>query len=158
MNSFKNQCVIVTGAATGIGEACAILLASFGANVIVMDFNQAGAEQVVKSITKNGGQAQASITDLTSWENTKEAIDTIAKNSATGIQAIIHSAGGFPNYVNLLDCDVNAWDMVINSNLRSMFYLLKAGAPHMMKNHYGRFVSLSSMAARSGTNLSLIHI
>ena len=46
MNSFKDQCVIVTGSATGIGEACAIQLAQEGANVVIMDFNQQGAEEV----------------------------------------------------------------------------------------------------------------
>ena len=151
MNSFQDQCVIVTGAATGIGEACAIQLAHKGATVVIMDFNRQGAEEVAKKIQAFGGKALVAVTDLNSWEATKSKIDEIA-DSETGIHALIHSAGGFPNYVNLLDCSIEAWDAVVNSNLRSMFYLLKAVAPHMMKNQYGRFVSVSSMAARSGTN------
>jgi 3-oxoacyl-[acyl-carrier protein] reductase len=151
MNSFKDQCVVVTGSATGIGEACAIQLAQKGANVVVMDFNQSGAEAVVAKINSFGGKAILAVTDLNSWQDTKSKIDEIA-NTAGGLHALIHSAGGFPNYVNLLDCPIDAWDPVVNSNLRSMFYLLKACAPHMIKNQYGRFVSVSSMAARSGTN------
>lgn len=53
MNSFKDQCVVVTGSATGIGEACAIQLAQKGANVVVMDFNQSGAEAVVAKINSD---------------------------------------------------------------------------------------------------------
>lgn len=151
MNDFKNQCVVVTGSATGIGEACAIQLAQKGAKVIVMDFNKDGAEVVVAKIKSFGGNAHIAITDLNSWESTKSSIDKVA-NAPEGLHALIHSAGGFPNYVNLLDCPIDAWDPVINSNLRSMFYLLKACSPHMIKNQYGRFVAVSSMAARSGTN------
>jgi NAD(P)-dependent dehydrogenase (short-subunit alcohol dehydrogenase family) len=151
MSDFKNQCVVVTGSATGIGEACAIQLAQKGAKVVVMDFNKDGAEAVVAKIKSCGGNADIAVTDLNSWESTKSTIDKIA-NAPEGLHAIIHSAGGFPNYVNLLDCPIDAWDPVLNSNLRSMFYLLKACSPHMIKNQYGRFVAVSSMAARSGTN------
>ena len=151
MNNFQNQCVVVTGSATGIGEACAMQLAQKGAKVIVMDFNEKGAEAVVEKIKSFGGNAQSAVTDLNSWDATKSKIDEIA-SAPEGLHALIHSAGGFPNYVNLLDCPIEAWDSVVNSNLRSMFYLLKACAPHMIKNHYGRFVAVSSMAARSGTN------
>ena len=151
MKTLEGQCAIVTGAATGIGEATAIKLAKMGASVVVMDINASGAESVVNRICQSGGKAISSITDLNSWEKTKTAIDDIAKAS-NGLQIVVHSAGGFPKYVNLLDCPVEDWDMVVNSNLRSMFYLLKAAAPHMIMSRYGRFVAVSSMAARSGTN------
>ena len=97
-----------------------------------------GAEVVVAKIKSFGGNAHIAITDLNSWESTKSSIDKVA-NAPEGLHALIHSAGGFPNYVNLLDCPIDAWDPVINSNLRSMFYLLKACSPHMIKNQYGRF-------------------
>ncbi len=151
MKSFEDQCVIVTGSATGIGEACAIELAKEGAKVVIMDFNKQGAEDVHQKIQSLGGKSIVAVTDLNSWEDTKSKIDEIA-NSEMGIHALIHSAGGFPNYVNLMDCPIDAWDSVVNSNLRSMFFLLKAAAPHMIKQQYGRFVAVSSMAARSGTN------
>lgn len=151
MKSFEDQCVIVTGSATGIGEACAIELAKEGANVVIMDFNKQGAEDVHQKIKLLGGRSTVAVTDLNSWEDTKSKIDEIAKLEK-GIHALIHSAGGFPSYVNLLDCPIDAWDSVVNSNLRSMFFLLKAVAPHMIKQEYGRFVGVSSMAARSGTN------
>jgi 3-oxoacyl-[acyl-carrier protein] reductase len=151
MKSFEDQCVVVTGSATGIGEACAIELAKEGANVVIMDFNKQGAEDVHQKIKALGGKSIVAVTDLNSWEATQSKIDEIAK-SEKAIHALIHSAGGFPSYVNLLDCPIDAWDSVVNSNLRSMFFLLKAVAPHMIKQQYGRFVSVSSMAARSGTN------
>lgn len=151
MLDFQDQCVIVTGSATGIGESCAIQLAKLGARVVVMDFNSEGAKNVVEKIKSFGGEAICAVTDLNSWDITNTQIGECA-SSKLGLHAVIHCAGGFPNYVNLLDCPIEAWDPVVNSNLRSMFYLLKSSAPYMIKNNYGRFVAVSSMAARSGTN------
>ena len=148
---FTGQCAIVTGAATGIGESTAKMLAGEGARVTVMDFNAEGAGAVTQSISEGGGSARASVVDLTDWTATEEAVRE-AHSGAGRLDIVVHSAGGFPKYVSLLDCPVETWDAVVNSNLKSMFHLLKAAAPLMIEGGYGRFVSLSSMAARSGTN------
>lgn len=148
---FKGQFALVTGAATGIGEATARELARRGARVGVMDINAEGVARVAAAIAAEGGDARPCITDLMSWDATKKSVEQ-AYASAGRLDVVVHSAGGFPKYVNLIDCPIEAWDDVVNSNLRSMFYLLKAAAPLMMAAKYGRFVTLSSMAARSGTN------
>ncbi len=148
---FTGQSAIVTGAATGIGEACARRLARSGASVCVMDFNAEGAKEVADSIQKEGGDATASVVDLTDFEATRSAMEAFHQKNGR-LDVVIHSAGGFPKYVSLLDCPVEAWDGVVNSNLKSMFYLLKAAAPLMIEGGYGRFVTLSSLAARSGIN------
>ena len=148
---FEGQCAVVTGGATGIGEAAARELARRGCAVCVMDIDAPGAERVCESIRAEGGEAFPSVTDLLDWEATRQGVG--AAHAWKGrLDIVVHSAGGFPQYVSLLDCPAEAWDGVVNSNLRSMFYLLKAAAPLMIARKYGRFVSLSSMAARSGVN------
>ena len=151
MSGFEGQSAVVTGAATGIGESTARILAERGAEVTVMDFDSEGAEAVTNSINQSGGNAHAAVVDLTDWEATETAVNEAHRRSG-GIDVLVHSAGGFPQYVGLLDCPVEAWDGVVDSNLKSMFYLLKAAAPLMVEAKYGRFVTLSSMAARSGVN------
>jgi 3-oxoacyl-[acyl-carrier protein] reductase len=154
--NFENQSVIVTGGATGIGEACSHLFAQSGADVTVMDINPEGAERVANDITTKGGRAKVSIVDLTDFNSTKEAIDVI--NSRVGkIDVMVHSAGGFPRYINLMDCPVDAWESVVDSNLKSLFYLLKAATPHMIEKEYGRIVALSSMAVRGARIVSGPH-
>jgi 2-hydroxycyclohexanecarboxyl-CoA dehydrogenase len=149
--TFEGQVAIVTGGATGIGEFSARMLAARGVAVRILDFNADGARRVAESIAKDGGKATWSQVDLCDWNATRAAIEDVHR-AGGGLDIIVHSAGGFPKYVNILDCPVEDWDAVVNSNLRSLFYLLKAGAPLMMKGGYGRIVSLSSMAARSGVN------
>lgn len=153
---FSNQSVIVTGAATGIGEACARLFARRGAAVTVMDIDAAGAERVAASIQEEGGVTYTSVVDLTNWDATLAAV--AQSHARRGrLDAVVHSAGGFPRYMSLLDCPVEAWDGVLDSNLKSMFYLLKAAAPLMIAARYGRFVTLSSMAVRGSTIVSAPH-
>jgi len=151
MTTFQGMAAIVTGGATGIGEATSQTLARLGASVCVMDINAQGADQVVAQITQAGGKGSGQCVDLTDWGDTRSAVESFAA-SAGRLDIVVHCAGGFPAYVNLLDCPVETWDPVVNSNLRSMFYLLKAAAPAMIQRRYGRFVSLTSMAARSGVN------
>ena len=151
MSRFEGQSAVVTGAATGIGEATARILAREGAEVALVDLDGEGAEAVAASIGESGGRARAVAADLTDWETTRAAVEE-AHRRAGKIDVLVHSAGGFPRYVSLLDCPVEAWDGVVDSNLKSMFYLLKAAAPLMVEAGYGRFVTLSSMAARSGVN------
>ncbi len=148
---FKAQSAFVTGAATGIGESCARKLAGGGASVAVCDFNEEGGARVAESIQKEGGQAVFIRADLTDWEQVRSAVEGFQSEQGR-LDIVVHSAGGFPKYVSLLDCPVEAWDSVVDSNLKTMFYLLKAAAPLMIEGGYGRFVSLSSMAARSGIN------
>jgi 3-oxoacyl-[acyl-carrier protein] reductase len=153
---FSGQSVIVTGGATGIGEACCRLFAAKGAKVTVMDIDGPGAERVAGAVKADGGDAQASVVDLTDWEATRAAIEKV--HAANGrIDVMIHSAGGFPKYISLMDCPVEAWDPVIDSNLKSLFHLLKALAPLMIEQGYGRIVALASMAVRGSHIVSGPH-
>jgi 3-oxoacyl-[acyl-carrier protein] reductase len=153
---FEGQSAIVTGGATGIGEACCRLFAKGGASVTVMDINREGAERVAGEIANDGGDAQASVVDLTDWEATRSAVGEV-HGRAGRIDVMVHSAGGFPKYISLMDCPVEAWEPVVDSNLKSLFYLLKALAPVMIEQNYGRIVALSSMAVRGSQIISGPH-
>jgi len=153
---FDGQSAIVTGGATGIGEACCRLLAKSGAKVAVMDINREGAERVAGDIAKEGGDARASVVDLTNWKATQEAVEGVHARAGR-VDVMVHSAGGFPKYISLMDCPVEAWEPVVDSNLKSLFYLLKALAPVMIEQSYGRIVALASMAVRGSQIVSGPH-
>ena len=153
---FSGQSAIVTGGATGIGESCARLFARRGGAVTVSDIDAKGAERVTTAIRDEGGDAYFSVVDLTDWGATQAAVEESHRRSGR-LDIVVHSAGGFPRYLSLMECPVDAWDGVVDANLKSMFYLLKAAAPLMIPARYGRFVTLSSMAARSAVTPSSPH-
>ncbi|MBT7855415.1 MAG: SDR family NAD(P)-dependent oxidoreductase, partial [Nitrospinaceae bacterium] len=100
--NFDGQSVIVTGGATGIGESCSHLFARQGASVTVMDFDEKGAERVAGDIRGKGGDAATSIVDLTDFEATRKAVEAV--HSRVGrLDVLVHSAGGFPRYISLID-------------------------------------------------------
>ncbi len=148
---FEGQSVIVTGGATGIGESCAHLFAGRGASVTVMDFDARGAERVAGEVQAEGGDAAASIVDLTDYGATREAVEGVCGRTGR-LDVLVHSAGGFPRYISLIDMPVEDWDGVVNNNLKSIFHLLKAAAPLMIEGGYGRIVTLSSAVARSSNH------
>lgn len=144
---FTGQCAVVTGGATGIGESCAHLFARRGATVGIVDFDQDGAERVASDIRNEGGEVFSIVVDLTDWRATKSALDGVRKDAGR-LDVLVHSAGGFPKYISLEDIPVEHWDGVVDANLKSMFFLLKAASPIMKDAGYGRIVTLSSAAAR----------
>ena len=153
---FEGQSAIVTGAATGIGEATTKLLAERGATVTLMDIDRAGAERVAAEVKAAGGKAHVKIVDLTNWDATRGAIEEAHARDGK-LDVLVHSAGGFPKYVTLMDCPIEQWDTIIDSNLKSLFYLLKAIAPLMIAANYGRIVALSSMAVRGSKIVGAPH-
>jgi 3-oxoacyl-[acyl-carrier protein] reductase len=153
---FSGQSAIVTGAATGIGEATTKLLAERGATVTLMDIDRAGAERVAAEVKAAGGKAHVKIVDLTKFDDTRAAVEETHKRDGK-IDVLVHSAGGFPKYVSLMDCPIEQWDTVIDSNLKSLFYLLKVIAPLMIAANYGRIVALSSMAVRGSKIVGAPH-
>ena len=148
---FEGESAVVTGAATGIGEMCAKLFALRGAKVVLMDFDKNGANRVADEISSSGGKAVVSCVDLTDWLAVEEAINKI-EDQVGQIHSLVHSAGGFPQYISLTDLPVNEWDHIVDNNLKSFFLLLKAVTPVMKKFNYGRIISLSSAAARAGAH------
>ena len=68
---------------------------------------------------------------------------SVRRAGRTGrLDVLVHSAGGFPRYISLIDMPVEDWDGVVNNNLKSIFHLLKAAAPLMIEGGYGRIVTL----------------
>ena len=149
--NFEGQGVIVTGGATGVGEASARLFAKRGASVAIFDINGKGAEGVASDIRNGGGDAQAFQVDLTDLEGARAAVEAV-NNRHGRIDVLAHVAGGFPKYLGLLECPLEDWDSMVANNLKTMFILLQVTAPYMIEGKYGRVVCFSSMAARSAVN------
>jgi 3-oxoacyl-[acyl-carrier protein] reductase len=139
------QSAIVTGAAEGIGEAIAKILAREGASVAVTDINIQDAKRVESEIRQNGGLALAIQFDVTrSREVTKMARQVLDRWG--GIDILVNNAGGFNKLSPLLEIPEDEWDLVIAFNLKSVFLCCQAVAKHMMERRKGRIINIASRA------------
>lgn len=148
MDAFKldNQVAIITGAEGGIGRGIAELFARSGAAVVVSDLNQSAAEEVVKGIEADGGQAIAVVCDVTD-DNALENLVNKTLDAYGKISLLVNNAGG--GGPKPFDMDINVFRKVFDLNVFSIFRLCQLCAPHMEKNGEGAILNISSMAAEN---------
>ena len=134
---------IVTGAASGIGEASAVRLAEEGAAVICADLNSEGASKVAADINAAGGRALAYTIDI-SDSSQCDAIVAKAVETYGSIDILVNNAG-----VNLPDVFHEVTNATIEKtlsvNVMGAMYLTRAALPHMLKNSRGSIVNMSSV-------------
>jgi 3-oxoacyl-[acyl-carrier protein] reductase len=146
---FDNKTIIVTGAARGLAEKTARLLASEGATLVAGDLNYERLQDVVKSINEAGvGSATAVKVDVTSKRAIQQLVDS-ALDRHGRIDAIVNIGAGYAPYQGLIATSEEEWDAIVDSNLKSIFLACQAVLPVMVKQKYGRIVNISSLAART---------
>jgi NAD(P)-dependent dehydrogenase (short-subunit alcohol dehydrogenase family) len=147
---LDGKVAVVTGAASGIGRATAIMLAERGASLVVVDRQRQELEQVQRDITEGGGTALAVHADLSD----RSAVEQIVPRTvaAYGHIDILASVAGVTRQIDVIDTDFDTWDLMIAVNLTAPFILLKAAAAEMITHgEGGRIVLVSSSSAfRSG--------
>ncbi len=143
---LTGQTAIVTGAATGIGEAIARRLASAGAAVGVADLNLKGATEVARSI---GGEAFPLEIDISRSESVNAAINAVAGRRKR-IDILVNNAGIAGKAAPIWEQTDEDWQGVIAVNLLGVVYCTRAVIPHMRERRYGRVVNIASIAGKEG--------
>lgn len=147
---LAGKIAIVTGASRGIGRAIAEELAAEGATVVVnYQASAVAAEEVVAGITARGGQAlavQADVSDLAAADRlVKATIDTYGH-----VDIIVNNAGTTRDTL-LLSMKEEQWDIVLTTNLKSVFNVCKAAArPMIRRKQGGRIINISSVSGITG--------
>jgi NAD(P)-dependent dehydrogenase (short-subunit alcohol dehydrogenase family) len=143
---LSGQTAIVTGAATGIGEAIARRLAKAGAAVAVADLNLDGATQVARSI---GGEAFPLQIDIARSAAVNAAIAQVIERRGQ-IDVLVNNAGIAGKAAPLWEQSDDDWTSVIAVNLLGVVYCTRAVLPNMRKRKYGRVVNIASIAGKEG--------
>jgi len=143
---LTGQTALVTGAATGIGEAIARRLAKAGAAVAVADLNLAGAAQVARSI---GGSAFPLEIDIARSESADAAIAAIIARHGQ-IDILVNNAGVGGKAAPLWEQTDQDWHYVIGINLMGVVHCTRAAITHMRSRKYGRVVNIASIAGKEG--------
>lgn len=151
---LEGKIAIVTGAAMGIGAACAEEMASEGASVVVMDIDEAAANQTVSTIESSGGKAVAVLADVGTSEGCRTAVE---KSVATfgGLDILLNNVGIQPaaSYTNVEDTTEEMWDRIMAVNLKSRFLMAKFSIPEMRKRGAGVIISIGSVQGQLSANL-----
>ncbi|MFO7773940.1 MAG: 3-oxoacyl-[acyl-carrier-protein] reductase [Dehalococcoidia bacterium] len=150
---LEGKVSLVTGASRGIGRAIAFKLASLGSKVAVNYVaieaaNKADADEVVESIIRTGGEAAAVEADVRDSEAVKAMVDQVTDK--WGRVDILVNNAGINRDTLLLRMSDDAWDAVIETNLRGAYLCTKFAVKHMMRQQWGRVVSISSVVGRVG--------
>jgi 2-dehydro-3-deoxy-L-rhamnonate dehydrogenase (NAD+) len=146
MFDLTGQTAIVTGAATGIGEAIARRLARAGATIAVADLDSAGAQVVAESI---GGGSFAVGVDISRADSVSAAAAQVLAQRGR-IDILINNAAIAGRAAPLWEQTDEDWQLCIAINLTGVFNFCRAVIPHMRERKYGRIVSIASIAGKEG--------
>ena len=145
---LEGKVAVVTGASRGIGRAIALRMAGEGAKVVITDVNTEAAEGVVKEIESQGGQALAFTADVRDSDAVKAMMSQITEQWEK-IDILVNNAG-ITRDTLLLKMSDAAWDDVIDTNLRGVYTCTKFALRSMMRQQWGRIISMASIAGIIG--------
>jgi len=145
---LMGQVAIITGGGHGIGAAIAMSLAELGAIAVLCGRNQAALDTTAKSIAEAGGQAEDILCDVTSLESVEAAASQVESLFGRA-DILVNNAGigGFGGPLHQLPPD--AWDQILDTNLRGVYYAIRAFAPMMIRTRSGHIINISSISGKN---------
>lgn len=147
-NRLVGKTAIITGGATGIGEAVSKKFAAEGARVLIVGFPDDPLNDVVEEIRAQGGEAIAFAGDISVEETAKAAVET-AISEWGKIDILINCAGVYPALAETHELDIAIFDLLVKNNVRSTFTMTKSALPYLHQSK-GNVVATGSEAGFLG--------
>lgn len=147
-NRLAGKTAIITGGATGIGEAVSKKFALEGAQIVIVGFPDDPLNKVVEEIKAQGGQAIAFAGDISDEQTAQEAVET-AISEWGKLDILINCAGVYPTLAETHELDIAIFDLLVKNNVRSTFAMTKSALPYLQKSK-GNIVSTGSEAGFLG--------
>lgn len=144
MQRFQNKNVMITGAATGIGRAAAIRIASEGGNLALLDINIEKLKSTVDEIKQYGNKIVYAHCNVANFLQTGKVIAQLS-DEIGGLHALSHNAGILRCY-NTHEMTLDNWNEIISINLTGTFNVNRHALPHLLKNKCSYLVNTSSVA------------
>jgi 3-oxoacyl-[acyl-carrier protein] reductase len=146
---LSGKIALVTGAGRGIGRATALKLGAAGAKVAVnYNASEGPAQEVVESIVSAGGEAKAVRADVSKAADVDTMVGDLVKEWGR-LDILINNAGITRDNL-MMRMSQDEWDAVMDTNLRSAYFTTRAVLRPMLRNRWGRIVSLSSVVGLTG--------
>src|SRR5699024_11633423 len=125
MDRLKNKVALITGGASGIGEAVAKRFAAEGAKIIIADLNIDKAKQIINSIKQEGYEGKASVVDVSQKSSMKNAVNFAIESYGT-IDILFNGAGIHDGYNSALETDEETFDKLIDVNVKGPYLFANA--------------------------------
>jgi NAD(P)-dependent dehydrogenase (short-subunit alcohol dehydrogenase family) len=148
MFDLAGKTALVTGASRGIGAATAIKLAECGANTVLAARSADAIGEIAGQIEDNGGKALAVTCNVARYLDVERAVDA-ARETFGGLDILVNNAGVIDPIARIGDSDPDAWDEVIDINVKGVYHGVRAVIPAMQAQGSGVIVNISSGAATS---------
>lgn len=147
---LDGRSAIITGAASGIGRAAALVFSAAGARVTLADWNETGGRETLAMVVAAGGDGQFVKADLGSAEDAKGVVGA-AVQVYGGLNCAFNNAGISSDlYASVDEYDEDEWDRIVRVNLRAPFLCMKYQARVMLANGGGAIVNTASNLAEVG--------
>ena len=146
---LEDKVAVITGAASGIGRATALLFAREGARVVVADWDESGGSRIAEEIAEAGGEAVAVRTDVSQAEDVRSLINAAVEGYGR-LDVLFNNAGVEGELAPTADCSLENWDSVIGINLKGVFLGMKYAIPHMVSHGGGTIINNASVAGVVG--------
>ncbi len=153
---FQGKTVLITGAASGIGRATALIFAREGANVVCADIDADGARRTAEQVTQRGPKALAVVTDVTKREQVNDMVRR-AIETFGAVNFLFNSAGAALRRSKFLDIDDALFEQTYALNVNGVFYAMQAILPHMLERGHGVIVNVASMSHKRGGPGTSVH-
>lgn len=143
---LTGQVAIVTGAARGIGQACAWALARLGADIVTADLDLSDATGA--GVRDKGRRFLDIPTDVSRRDSVRQLVERVVAEFSR-IDILVNNAGTVAR-VGVEDTTDELWDRDVNTTLRGTFYCIQAVLPHMKERRFGKIVNISSVSGKIG--------
>lgn len=145
---LEGKLAVVTGGSRGIGLAIAAKLAELGSDVVITARKRDELEKAAQTIRKSGGKCEGIPSDVSSLADVQQLADKLIDRRKK-LKIVINNAGVGGFSAPLHQTDPDAWDKILNTNLRGVYYMIRAFAPTLIANGGGDIINISSLAGKN---------
>jgi NAD(P)-dependent dehydrogenase (short-subunit alcohol dehydrogenase family) len=156
MKKLENTCALVTGAASGIGKAIAVLFAQEGAKVVVADVNGEAAEEVAKQIRHTGRHALGLACDVSDPGQVKRLLEATIHEYGS-LDILVNNAGIMDDFMPLEKVSDVLWEKILAINLNGPFYTCRLAIAQMLIQGKGSIINISSVGGIAGARAGLAY-
>lgn len=150
---LQNKVLIVTGGASGLGKATALMMGKAGASVVVSDINTVQGEEVTQAICADGGDAIFVKANTVNAAEVEALVNTTVDKFGK-LDGAFNNAGVAGQLTPLHETSEDDFDRIMNVNVKGVWWCMKYELPHMIKQQNGVIVNMASAAGLIGARLN----